>query len=88
MPQIRRSSSSASVCILHLDMVLCRLASIGSAAADMRRVSRAVDVESAPADSEGAILTCRAVAFTHCSSACCGLPAAGHNSSSPMRAAL
>jgi hypothetical protein len=50
MPQIRRSSSSASVCILCFDMVLCRLAGIGSAAADMRRGSRAVDVESAPAD--------------------------------------
>jgi hypothetical protein len=50
MPQIRRSSSSASVHVLHLDMVLYRLASIGSAAADMRRGSCAVDVESAPAD--------------------------------------
>jgi hypothetical protein len=50
MPQIRRSSSSASVHILRLNMVLCRLASIGSAAADMHRGSRAVDVESAPTD--------------------------------------
>jgi hypothetical protein len=50
MPQIRRSSSSASVRILRLDMVLCRLASIGSAATDMHRESRAVDAESAPAD--------------------------------------
>jgi hypothetical protein len=50
MPQILRSSSSASMCILRLDMVLCRLASIGSAAADMRRGSRAVAVESASAD--------------------------------------
>jgi hypothetical protein len=50
MPQIRRSSSSAPVRILRLDMVLCHLASIGSVAADMRRGSRAVDVESAPAD--------------------------------------
>jgi hypothetical protein len=50
MPQIRRSSSSASVCTLHLDMVLCRLVSIGSAATDKRRGSCAVDVESAPAD--------------------------------------
>jgi hypothetical protein len=50
MPQIRRSSSSASVRILRMDMVLCRLASIGSAAADIRRGSCAVDVESAPAD--------------------------------------
>jgi hypothetical protein len=50
MHQIRRSSSSASMCILRLDMVLCRLASIGSAAADMRRGSRAVAVESAPAN--------------------------------------
>jgi hypothetical protein len=32
------------------EMVLCRLASIGSAAADMHRGSRVVDVESAPAD--------------------------------------
>jgi hypothetical protein len=50
MPQIRRSFSLASVRILCLDMVLCRLASIGSAAADMRRGSRAVDLESVPAD--------------------------------------
>jgi hypothetical protein len=50
MPQILRSSSSASVCIPRLDMVLCRLVSIGSAAADMRRGSRAVAVESAPDD--------------------------------------
>jgi hypothetical protein len=50
MPQIRRSSSSASVHILYLDMVLCRLASIGSAAADMRRGNHAVGVELAPAD--------------------------------------
>jgi hypothetical protein len=50
MPQIRRSSSSASVRILRLDMVLCRLACIGSAAADMHRGNRAVGVESAPAD--------------------------------------
>jgi hypothetical protein len=74
--------------ILRLDMVLCRLASIGSAAAGIRRGSRAVDVESAPLIGEGAILTCRAVAFAHCSSARCGLPAAGHNNSSPTRAAL
>jgi hypothetical protein len=50
MSQIRRSSSSASVRILRLDMVLCRLASIGSAAADMRGGNRAVGAESAPAD--------------------------------------
>jgi hypothetical protein len=50
MPQIRRSSSSASVRILRQDMILCRLASIGSAAADMRRGNRAVGIESAPAD--------------------------------------
>jgi hypothetical protein len=50
MPQIRRSSSSASVRVLRLDMVLCHLASTGSAAADMLRGSCAVDVESAPAD--------------------------------------
>jgi hypothetical protein len=50
MSQIRRSSSSASMRILCLDMVLCRLASIGSATADMLRESRAVDVESTPAD--------------------------------------
>jgi hypothetical protein len=43
-------SSSASTRILRLDMVLCRLVSIGFAAADMRRGSRAVDVESAPAN--------------------------------------
>jgi hypothetical protein len=48
MPQIRRSSSSASVRVLHVDMVLCRLASIGFAAADMCRRSRAIDVESSP----------------------------------------
>jgi hypothetical protein len=50
MPQIRRSSSSAPVRILRLDMVLCHLASIVSATADMRRVSHAVDVESVLAD--------------------------------------
>jgi hypothetical protein len=50
MPQIRRSSSLASVRILHLDMILRRLVSIGSAAVDMRRGSCAVDVELAPAD--------------------------------------
>jgi hypothetical protein len=50
MPQIRRSSSSASVRILRLDMVLCRLASIGSAAADIRRENRAIGVKSVPAD--------------------------------------
>jgi hypothetical protein len=50
MPQIRRSSSLAPVRIIRLDMVLCRLASTGSAAADMRRGSRAVDVELAPTD--------------------------------------
>jgi hypothetical protein len=50
MPQIRRSSLSASVRILRLDMVLCHLASIGSAATDMRRGNRAVGVELAPAD--------------------------------------
>jgi hypothetical protein len=50
MPQIRRSSSSASMRILCLDMVLCCLASIGSAAADMRKGNRVVGVESAPAD--------------------------------------
>jgi hypothetical protein len=50
MPQILRSSSSASACILSPDMVLCRLVSIGSAAANMRRGSRAVAVESASAD--------------------------------------
>jgi hypothetical protein len=87
MSQIWRSSSSASVCILRLDMVLCRLVSIGSAAADMRRGSRAVDVESAPADRRRGY-TDGAIAFAHCSSARCGLPAAGHNNSSPTRAAL
>jgi hypothetical protein len=50
MPRILRSFSSPSVCMLHLDMVLCCLASIGSAVVDMRRGSRAVAVESALAD--------------------------------------
>jgi hypothetical protein len=50
MLQIQRSFSSVSLRILRLDMVLCRLVSIGSTATDMRRGSRAVDVESAPAD--------------------------------------
>jgi hypothetical protein len=36
--------------ILHLGMVMCHLASTGSAASDMRSGSRAVTVESAPAD--------------------------------------
>jgi hypothetical protein len=36
--------------ILRLDMVLCRPVSIGSAAANMRRGSRAIAVESAPTD--------------------------------------
>jgi hypothetical protein len=74
--------------VLRLDMVLCCLASIGFAAADMRRGSRAVDVESAPVIGEGAILTYRDVAFAHCSSARCGLRVAGHNNSSPTHAAL
>jgi hypothetical protein len=88
MPQIRRSSSSASVRILRLDMVLCRLASIGSAAADMRRGNCAVGAETTPLISEGAILIYRDVVFAHCSSAHYSLPAAGHNNSSPTRAAL
>jgi hypothetical protein len=50
MSQIRRSFSLAFVCILRLDIVLCRFVSIGSAAANMRRGSRVVDVESALAD--------------------------------------
>jgi hypothetical protein len=50
MAQIRRSSLLASVRILCLDMVLCRLARIGSAAADMRSGNRVVGVEPAPAD--------------------------------------
>jgi hypothetical protein len=88
MPRILRSSSSASVYILRLDMVLCRLVSIGSAAVDMRRGSRAVAIESALLTGEGAILTCHAVAFGHCSSTHRGFPVAGHNNPSPMRAAL
>jgi hypothetical protein len=50
MPQIWRSPSSASGHTLRLDMVLCCAVSIESAAADMRRGSRAVAVESALAD--------------------------------------
>jgi hypothetical protein len=50
MPQILRSFSSASVCILRPDMVLCHPVSIESVVADMRRESRVVAVESAPAD--------------------------------------
>jgi hypothetical protein len=50
MPQIRRSSSLASVRILRLDMVLRHLASIGSATADIRKGNCVVGVELAPAD--------------------------------------
>jgi hypothetical protein len=50
MPQIRKSSSSAPVRILYLGMVMCRLASTGSAVSDMRSEICAVTVGSVPAD--------------------------------------
>jgi hypothetical protein len=71
MPQIRRSSSSASVRVLRLDLVLCRPISI---------VGVVLSLESQLLlTGEGATLTCRAVAFSHCSCARRGLPVAGHN---------
>jgi hypothetical protein len=63
MLQIRKSSPSAPVHILRLDLVLCRLACIGSAASDMYNGRRADTVGSQfPLTGEGAMLTCRAVA--------------------------
>jgi hypothetical protein len=50
MPQIQKSSSSAPVRILYQGMVMCRLASTGSAVSDMRSERRAVTVWSIPAD--------------------------------------
>jgi hypothetical protein len=46
MPQIRKSSSSALVRILRLDLVLCRLVCTGSAACDTHSGRRAVTVGS------------------------------------------
>jgi hypothetical protein len=50
MPQIRKSSSPVPVRILYQGMVMCRLASIGSAVIDMRSGRHAVTVGSVPAD--------------------------------------
>jgi hypothetical protein len=50
MLQIRKSSSPAPVRILYQGMVMCRLASIGSAVRDMRNERRVVTVGSIPAD--------------------------------------
>jgi hypothetical protein len=46
MPQIRKSSSPAPVRILYQGMVICHLASTGSAVSDMRSGRRAVRVSS------------------------------------------
>jgi hypothetical protein len=63
MLQIRKSSSSAPVRILRLDLVLCRLAYTGSAASDMHSGRRAVTVGlQFPLTGEGAMLTRRAIA--------------------------
>jgi hypothetical protein len=69
-------------------MILCCLASIESPVADMRRGSRAIDVESAPANRRRGYTDLPCCTFAHCSSAHSGLPAAGHNKSSPTCAAL
>jgi hypothetical protein len=50
MPQIQKSSSSAPVHILYQGMVMCRLASTGSAVRDMRSGRCAITVGSVPAD--------------------------------------
>jgi hypothetical protein len=63
MLQIRKSSSSAPVRILRLDLVLCHLACIGSAASDMHNGRHADTVGSQlPLTGEGAMLTCHVVA--------------------------
>jgi hypothetical protein len=63
MLQIQKSSSSAPVRILRLDLVLCRLACTGSTASDKHSGRRAVTVGSQfPLTGEKAMLTCRAVA--------------------------
>jgi uncharacterized metal-binding protein len=63
MLKIRKSSSSAPVRILRLDLVLCRLACTGPAASDMHSGRRADTVGSQfPLAGKGAMLTCRAVA--------------------------
>jgi hypothetical protein len=62
MLQIRKFSSSASVRILRLDLVLCRLACTGSAASDMHSERHADTFGSQfPLTGEGAMLTCHAV---------------------------
>jgi hypothetical protein len=89
MLQIRKSSSSAPVRILRLDLVLCRLTCTGSAASDMHSGRRAVTVGlQFPLSGEGAMLTRRAVASACCGSARRGPPAAGHNYPLLTRAAL
>jgi hypothetical protein len=63
MLQIRKSSSSAPVRILHLDLVLCHLAYTGSAASDMHSGRRADTVGSQfPLTGERAMLSYHAVA--------------------------
>jgi hypothetical protein len=63
MLQIRKSSSSAPMRILRLDLVLCRLACTEPGASDMHSGRRADTVGSQfPLTSEGTMLTCRAVA--------------------------
>jgi hypothetical protein len=53
MLQIRKSSSSAPVCILYQGMVMCRLANTGPVVSDIRIGRRAVTVGSIPADRRG-----------------------------------
>jgi hypothetical protein len=73
MPQIRRSSSSASVPVLRLDLVLCRPVSIVGVVLSLQSQLLLTG--------EGATLTYRAVTFSHCSCARHPLPIVGHNDS-------
>jgi hypothetical protein len=90
MLQIRKSSSSAPVHILRLDLVLYRLARTGSAASALHSGRCAVTVGlQFPLIGEGAMLTCRAVASARTvaanAMALCGVSIpAQHVSGQPM----
>jgi hypothetical protein len=89
MLQIRKSFSSALVCILFQGMVMCRLASTVSAISDMHCERCAVTVGSVPADRQRGdvdLLCCSL--RPHCSSARRGPPAADHNYPLLTRAVL
>jgi hypothetical protein len=89
MPQIRKSSSSAPVRILYQGMVMCHLASTGSAVSDIRSERHAVTVGSVPAERRKGYVDLPCCSLrAHCSSARRGPPAAGHNNPSLTRAAL